>query len=121
MGPAQGTTRNLLGRGGGRVLLEPQPELARVAAEEGARPADVGGKEKHPRANHGHRHDEVSQRHRSLVLPSKSGGVPAAAGARGTSNLLGSWKELCSSLLSVILGRRDPLHGFVEPKAHYLG
>ena len=50
MGPAHGTTSNLLGRGGGRVLLEPLPELARVAAKEGARPADVGGEQEHPRA-----------------------------------------------------------------------
>jgi len=50
MGPAHGTTSNLLVRGGGRVLLEPLPEQACVAAEEGARPADVGGEEEHPRA-----------------------------------------------------------------------
>ena len=112
MGPTHGTTSNLLGRGGGRVLLEPLPELARVAAEEGARPADVSGEEEHPRADHGHRNDEVGQRHRSLALPSRSGVFLPPPALTPVRDGCYPWKAVSSGipegivLFTVILGRR---------------
>lgn len=61
-----------LGCGGRGVLLEPVPDLAGVAAEDGAGLADVGGEEEHRRANRRHRHNEVGERHRRLLSVSRS-------------------------------------------------
>jgi hypothetical protein len=88
-----------LGRGGGGVLLEPLLDLARVAAEEGAGLADVGGEEQHPRAHSRYREEEVCQRHLDLSPIGVTAGGGVWTGADGLSWNCGLLcKRACYSL-----------------------